>query len=162
MSAIALFIQVPVSAIAGLREAAVPRRKWYGAPKDTYWEYLREHGHRTAEFGWSGYVYNALLPYLEEKHPIILEKSEYNELAEFLAKARRVSHAILTPAMKAAYLSRLDPNLFPEQEMLDYHNEFTGRPEGEEYVKAMKDGIIAIQQSLSHLKDGFITLFIIG
>jgi len=164
MSAIALFIQLPVSAIEGLRAAAVPKRKWYGAPKDTYWQYLREQGRETAKFEWSGYVYNSLLPYLEEKHQIVIEKSEseYDELAECLAKCRQVSHAILTPAMKQNYLDRLKPELFPAQEMLDYHNEFTGRPEGPEYVKAMQDGIAALHESLSRLEDGYITLFIIG
>jgi hypothetical protein len=163
MSAIASFVQIPVSAIDGLREAAVPKKRWIGAPKDRYWEFLRVHGRETAEYRWSGYVYNTLLLYLEETHGINVTKSEYDELAEFLTKARHVSHAVLTPALRDAYVNRLDPELFPAEEMIAYHDEFTGRDEGNEYlIQAMKDGIVALRQSLSQLEDGYITLFIIG
>jgi hypothetical protein len=164
MSAIALFIQVPVPAIPGLRDAAVPRRTWYGASKDIYWQYLREHGRQTAKFDWSGYVFNTVLRYLDQMHGIVLEKpdSGYDELAKYLYQYRRVSHDILTPAMKQKYLDRLDPKLYPEQELMDFHNAFTGRPEGPEYVKLMQDAIVALHESLSQLEEGFITLLIIG
>ena len=165
MSAIALFIQIPVSAIEGLRKAAVPTRTWYGKPQDHYWEYLRQHGRETVEFHWSGYVFNSLLVYLEEKHGILLESekgSEYHELAEFLWKARGSSFAVLTPAQRDAYAERLDPALFPDEELIAFDNEFNGRDDGAEALEAMKAGIDALRKALNQLEDGYITLFIIG
>lgn len=161
MSAIALFIKIPVSAIAGLREAAVVKKRILGPPRDTYWQYLREHGTDAANFRWNGYAFNPLLVYLEEERQIDLGKSAYDELAGFLTKARRCSHAILTPAHRQAYLARLDPGLFSEEELRRYADEFTGSP-NPEAGKAMLDGIAALQQSLSDLEGGFIVLFIIG
>jgi hypothetical protein len=45
-------------------------------------------------------------------------KSEYDELAANLAKARRTTHFIFTPAHKSAFSSRLDPKLFSESPLL--------------------------------------------
>jgi hypothetical protein len=56
MSAIASFVLVPKSALAELRDAAVPKSNWLGKPKDTYLAVLRGAGRETARYGWSGYV----------------------------------------------------------------------------------------------------------
>lgn len=161
MSAIALFIKVPVFAIDGLREAAIVKKRMFAPAKDTYWQYLREYGSDAAHYNWSGYAFNPLLIYLEEKRKIDLNQSEYNELAEFLSKARRCSHAVLTRAHRQAYLTRLAPAQYSEEELRRYADEFTGRPDPEA-GKALLDGVAALHQSLRQLEEGFIVLFIIG
>ena len=88
MSAIASFTKLPKSALDRVREAAVPKKRFFGAPRDMYEEYLRRHGREVAEYRWSGFVFATLLPYLQEKHQIDLMKSDYNELGTFLTKAR--------------------------------------------------------------------------
>jgi hypothetical protein len=162
MSAIAMFFQLPLGAIEGLRSAAAPKKSWLGKPKDTFWDYLRQHGREVVEYHWSGYVYNSLLVYLEEKHGIYVMKSEYDELADFLHKSRGTSFMILTPALRDAYASRLDPSLFADAELIAYENDFNQTSDGVDLLPAMKDGIDALRKALIKLDDQSITLFIIG
>jgi hypothetical protein len=65
MSAIADFIKVPKSALTGLRKAAVPKKRQFGAAMDTCHDYLRDHGPEIANYKWSGFVLGTLLPYLQ-------------------------------------------------------------------------------------------------
>src|SRR5262249_44684957 len=105
MSAIASFIKLPKSALAGLRIAAASGAEY---------EYLSAKGREVVEYGWSGYVLGNVLDYLDEKHQIDLTKSEYNELAQFLTNSTGASHIILTSNQRAAFGDRLDPELFSE------------------------------------------------
>jgi hypothetical protein len=57
-------------------------------------------------------------PPTQKRARIDLMKSEYDELAANLAKARRTTHFIFTPAHKSAFSSRLDPKLFSESPLL--------------------------------------------
>src|ERR1700690_1804793 len=108
MSAIASYIRIPKTAIEGLRLAAVPpKKKLFGTARDTYWDYLRQNGKEVAEYLWSGWVFGPLLEYLKEREQIDLDHSAYDELAEFLTKARGASHCILTDEHRKAYLTKL-------------------------------------------------------
>jgi len=161
MSAIASFIQIPKTAIEGLRLAAAPpKKKLFGSSRDNYWDYLRENGKEVAEFRWSGWVYNPLLVYLQEREEIDLEHSAYDELAEFLTKARGVSHLILTDEHKKAYLTKLEAQ-FSEDTLRDYYNEFNAAHE-DEVGKPMLDGIRCLSECLSGLDENFIVVVIIG
>ena len=152
MSAIASFIKLPKSALDGLRKAAVPKKRFLGAPKDTYYEYLRKQGREVAEYRWSGFVLVTLLPYLQQKHKIDLMKSEYAELATFLTNARRATH----------FISRqLDPGLFSEDEMRQYFNEFNATNE-QEIGRAMLDGVAVFRESLGSLDHHTVVIFIVG
>jgi hypothetical protein len=55
MSAIAWFKPMPVSALDGLRIAAVPKKQFFGPPKNRYGEYLRKFGKEIVEYRLSGY-----------------------------------------------------------------------------------------------------------
>jgi hypothetical protein len=56
MSAIARFIKMPLSAIDGLRKAAIPQKRLFRGTIDLYNDYLRQHGQEVAQYRWSGYV----------------------------------------------------------------------------------------------------------
>ena len=88
MSAIAQFIKLLKTALEGLNRVAIPKKPLFGPPRDTYHDYLGQHGEEVADYQWSGYVLATLLPYLEEQHQIDLMKSEYEPLAETLTAAR--------------------------------------------------------------------------
>lgn len=158
MSAIASFIKLPKSALDGLRKAAVPQKRLFGAPKDTYYEYLRKNGREVTEYRWSGFVLGTLLPYLQQKHKIDLMKSEYAELGTFLTKTRRATHFILTSAQKTKFAKQLDSGLFSEEEMRQYFNEFNATNE-QEIGRAMLDGIAAFRESLDSIDDHFVIVF---
>src|SRR5262245_13418536 len=84
MSAVALFYQLPKSAIDGLREVAVPKKQWLGGPKDEFWEYLKQHGREVANYPGSGYVLGDVMDWLQQEYRIELERSRYEELCNFV------------------------------------------------------------------------------
>jgi hypothetical protein len=120
MSAIASFIKVSKSGLDGLRNAA---------GNGTDCDYLIANGHDVAEYRWSGYVLGTLLPYLQEKHQIDMMKSEYDELAAYLTNTTGTTHFIFTPSQRTAFLKRLEPKSFSEEEMCQYFNEFNATNE---------------------------------
>jgi hypothetical protein len=150
MSAIASFIKVPISALEGLRNAAAS-----GADYD----YLTVNGREVAEYRWSGYVLATLLPYLQEKHQIDLMKSEYDELAAFLTNTTDATHFIFTPGQRTAFLNRLEPKSFSEDEMRQYFNEFNATNE-QEIGRAMLDDVSALHESLGRIEDSSVVVFI--
>jgi|SRR5689334_3081745 len=160
MSAIASFIKLPKTALEGLREAAVPKKRLFGAPRDTYQEYLRRHGREIVAYEWSGYVLATLLTCLQKHHQIDLMHSEYDVLSTFLAKSRGTTCFIFTSAHRRTCLAKLDEP-FSEEKMRDYYNEFNSTTE-EGAGKPMLDGVRAFRQSLNHLDDSSVILFSIG
>ncbi len=159
MSAIASFIKLPKTALDGLRDAAIPKKRLFGSPHDTYHDYLRQHGQEVADYKWSGYVLATLLVCLQEQQ-IDLMHSEYDRLSTFLTKSRGTTHFIFTDAHKRAYLPKLDGE-FSEQSLCDYYNEFHGSAETEA-GKPMLDGVYAFRQSVSTLDEGSVVVFGIG
>jgi hypothetical protein len=160
MSAIASFVKMPKTALNGLREATIPKKRFFGAPRDTYPDYLRQHGVEVAEYDWSGYILATLLVYLEKKHQINLMRSDHDELSKFLSKTRAATVFIFTDAHKNAYLEKLGAE-FSEQELCDYYNEFNESAETEA-GKPMLDGIHAFKNCLSALDEGSVIVFCIG
>jgi hypothetical protein len=149
MSAIVSFTKLPQSALGGLRKAAAT---------GTAYDYLRVNGREVTEYRWSGYVLATLLPYLQEKHQLDLMTSEYDELATLLTNGTGATHFIFTPAQSAAFLNRLEPGLFSEEEMRQYFNEFNATNE-QEIGQALLDGVGAIQESLKQLEDSSVVVF---
>jgi len=160
VSAIASFILVPKSRLEGLRQAAVPKKRWLGKPRDVYCDYLKQHGREVAAYRWSGYVFATLLPFFQDQQVDLMD-SEFNELATQLTEARGATHFILTDGHKRAHLGRLTPDCFPEDQLRDYYNEFNGADEPES-GKPMLDGIRAIVQALRSVDEGFVVVCIIG
>jgi hypothetical protein len=160
MSAIASFIKLPKTALDGLRDAAIPKKRLFGSPHDTYHDYLRQHGQEVADYKWSGYVLATLLVCLQEQHQIDLMHSEYDQLSTFLTKSRGNTHFIFTDSHKQAYLPKLDGG-FSEQSLCDYYNKFNGSAETEA-GKPMLDGVCAFRQSVSTLDEGSVVVFGIG
>jgi hypothetical protein len=160
MSAIASFIKLPKTSLDGLREAAVPKKRLFGGQRDTYPDYLRQHGQQVADYKWSGYVLATLLVFLQKRHQIDLMKSEFDELSTFLSKSRGATCLIFTDAHKRACLPKLGGE-FSEQALRDYYNDFNGSAEPDA-GKPMLDGVRAFRQSVSTLDEGSVVVFTIG
>jgi len=160
MSAIASFIKLPKTALAGLRDVAVPKRRIFGGPRDDYPNYLRNHGLPTARYEWAGSILGTLLPYLGGQQ-IVLMSSEHDELAEYLTKSRQATRFILTDSHRQAFLERLKPESFSKQELGDYYNEFNETHEPEA-GGPMLDGIRALHTSLSAVDKDSVILLSIG
>lgn len=159
MSAIASFILMPRSAIDGLRDAATPKKRWFGKPKDMYYDFLAQHGRAVAQYEWSGYILATLLPYLQEQH-IDLMHSDFDELSTYLTQKRGATHFIFTDAHKKAFLTKLGGQ-FSEDALRDYYNEFNETQEPTA-GKPMLDGIRAMRQSVIAMDGDSVIVFSIG
>ena len=160
MSAFASFIKLPTSALDGLREAAVPKKRFFGTPRDTFRDYLSGQGTEVAEYPWSGYVFATLLPYLQELNQIDLMRSEHDALSKYLSETRGTTVFIFTHAHRAAYADKLGME-FSELSLRDYYNKFNATSEPDA-GKPMLDGIRAIRQSLSAVDESSVIIFVIG
>jgi len=159
MSAIASFILVPTSALPGIRESVVPKKKFFGGVKDTFHDVLKQNGRAAACYERSGYVLATLLPFLEE-HGIDLMKSEHGELARYISEKRQTTCFILTSAEKK-FMPQLLPEMFSEAVLRDYFNEFNGSNESD-IGKAMLYGIQALGESLQSVDENSVVILIIG
>lgn len=161
MSAIAVSFLVPKPALEGLRQVAVPKTSWFSAPKDTYWDYLKENGRPIADYPWSGYVLGTVLDWLEEKHKIDLMTSSEDELSNFLNTARGATHYVLPVEHRTSYLDRLDPSAFSAEEFRRYYNEFHGTDEPD-LGTSMEDGIGVLRDALTSVDENSLVLLIIA
>ncbi len=161
MSAIAVSFLVPRAALDGLRQAAVPKRSWFNAPKDAYWGYLRANGRPIADYPWSGYVLATVLEWLQEKHGIDLMTSSEDELANALNTARGATHFVLPVEHRVAYLDRLDAAAFSAEEFRSYYNAFHETDE-EDLGTSMEDGIGLLKRLLTAVDEDTLALLIIA
>lgn len=157
MSAVAGFTLMPVAALPGLAEAAVPKKSLFGKPKDLFPAYLAEHGREVAEYPWSGYALATVLVYLEE-NGVNLMVGEYDELATRLCEARSTTCFVFTPAHRQTFLDRLDPDGFSGDALRDYYNEFNAVDEPDS-GRLMLDGIRSLAQCLGAIEDGSVVVF---
>ena len=161
MSAIAVSFLVPRTALDGLRRAAVPKKSWFRAPKDIYWDYVRANGRPIADYPWSGDVLGSVLVWLQQKYGIDLMTSSEDELANVLNKARGATHFVLPVEHRTAHLERLDPSAFSAEEFRSYYNEFHETDE-KDLGSSMQDGIAVLRQLLSAVDENSLALLIIA
>jgi len=161
MSAIAGFVRLPIDALPGLRKAAVPTKPLFGAPKDTYWDFLKSKGSPAAQYDWSGYVIATVLCCLQEAHQIDLMTSSQDELANFLCEKRRATHFILTNDQRESFLERTNPSHFDLDELRDFYNAFEEADEPEA-GPPMMDGVRAIHEALSRIDQRSVVLLYIA
>ena len=161
MSAIASFILLPKASLDGLRAAAKPQKRLFRAPKDTYWDYLREAGREAAGYQWSGYVLATLLAWLADERHVDLQSSEHDELSRYLSGERGSSHLIFSKEQRDKYLAQLDPSAASIEQLRDYYNKFNEVNEPDAGLPMM-DGLRALQQAPSAIDDASVVLLIIG
>jgi hypothetical protein len=158
VSATANFIKLPKSAIEGLKAIATAKISGTSGNADGYYRYLRQHGREVSDYRWSGLVLATLLGYLQQKKGIDLMKSEYDQIATDLTKARDATHFIFTESHKLRFLNEVNPQLFSEVEMHDFFNEFNETSDQQIGI-AMLDGVIALQVALGALDDESVMVF---
>jgi hypothetical protein len=162
MSAIASFMLLPRAALEGLRRAAVPKKRlFFGPTQDTYWDFLEKNGKEVGDYRWSGYVLATLLCCLEQDHQINLLKSPYDDLGDFLSKARGNSHVIFCNEHKNVYLEKFDQAQFSVEKLRDYYSNFN-EVDAPDAGLPMLDGVHSIQRSLAQLDETSVVILIIA
>ena len=89
-------------------------------------------------------------------------KSAYDELAAFLTNTNGARHTSPSlPVNAPRCLNRLGSRPFSEEEMRQYFNEFNATNE-QEIGWAMLDGVSVLHESLGHIEDSSVVVFIIS
>jgi hypothetical protein len=161
MSAIASFLRVRESDLQGLREAAIPVKRLFRAPRDGFWEYLRARAEPVLEFGGSGHIFGTLFSFLDEKRGIDFMKSRHADLATFLSTTRGSTCFFLTVDHRDRHRDALEPKSFDGADLRAYYNDFneTDEPAAEE---AMFDGIKALRAALDAVHKDSVVFLNIG
>lgn len=125
-------------------------------------EFVSSNGTTAANYEWSGYVLEVLLPYLEEnRHIDLMKGGGFDEISARLSAARQATYFILTKSHRDRYLDQLDPMLFSQDELREYYNEFTETDEPDIGL-AMHEGIQCIHRSLLVIDEDNVVLLSIG
>ena len=161
MSMIASFYRLPISAVDGLREAFLPKKRWFGRPRHTYGEYLRQRGREVVEYPWQGFVLATLLVYLQEERGIDLLGSEYRTLTDDLSMQANATVIILTQGHRQACLTKLEQESFSEDQLRDYYNAFN-EVSWPDSGKPMLDGVRAFREALEQVDEDAVIFLVIG
>lgn len=155
MSAIVDFRIIETSKLNELRENAeikIEKRLFSKKVIDNYWDFLNANTTKLKDFDWSGYTFNNLLIFLEEKKGVDLLKGKYDDIANEIVEKRQNGTFILTFEHSQKYLDKLNPENYSKKELIDFNKNFSDEDDPE-LAKAEMEGIKALQDSLSLLKD---------
>ena len=104
MSAIASFYVVPAERLTEIVTAATPAPGgWFRASRDSFGDVLRGSGRELETFAWSGWVFNTLELYLEDRHGLSYANFGDAVTSGQLSRARGSDWLVL-PAVSAGKL----------------------------------------------------------
>jgi hypothetical protein len=119
---------------------------------DNYWDFLDTHTTKLKDFPWSGYVFNNLFVFLDEKKGVNLLDGQYDDVANDIVEKRQTATFILTMEHRQQYLDKLNPENYSEKELIDFNKDFS-EEDDPELAKAQREGIRALRDSLLLLTD---------
>src|SRR5262245_9458509 len=109
MSAIASFYVVPAERLTEIVTAATPApRGWFRASRDSFWDVLRGSGRELEQFAWSGWVFNTLELYLEDRHGLSCANFGDAVTSGQLSRARGSDWLVLPAVSAGELLTALD------------------------------------------------------
>jgi hypothetical protein len=109
MSAIASFYVVPGDRLTEIIVAATPTPgSWFRSPRDTFREVLRDAGRELESFAWSGWVFNTLDLYLENRHGFMYTNFGEAAASRQLSKARGSDWLVIPASSAVELLAALD------------------------------------------------------
>jgi len=108
MSAMASFYVVPREYLTDIVAAATPtRRGWCRSVRDTFPDVLRRAGRKLETFAWSGWVFNTLDLYLENRHGFMYASFGDAVTSQQLSKERGSDWLVLSASSAAQLLAAL-------------------------------------------------------
>jgi hypothetical protein len=159
VSAIAECCVVPRAALGKIRDSAIPKKRLMGRPRDVFFDVLRSSSTRRFEYGWSGFVFATLLPFLDEEGVNLMTSTE-DDLAGFLSEKRDATFFIVTEEHRR-FLNALDPSLYDESILQAYYEAFT-ETQADGLGRAMLDGIEMLRESVSLTDADSVGILFIG
>ena len=168
MSAVASTYLIPTAIIPELKKMAgvTPKVKksFFGGAKevkDPFWDWFYSSTTKVSEFGQSGFIFNTIIAYLEEKKGIDLFTLELSEVSDFLTEKRPYLMILMTSSDAAKLADKLDPNDFSTDEMAGYYKELN--EEDSPYPpESFAEAIGMLQESLKQVEDNHALVFHMG
>lgn len=155
MSVIADFRLVQISKLNELlsnAEIKIEKKLFSKKVIDNYWNYLDSNSKKLADFNESGYIFANLLIFLEARRGIDLLKGKYDDIANSIVEKRQNSTFIFTYEHTQAYASKLNPDHFTLNELIEFNKEFSEESDPQ-LAEAEIEGIKALRNHLELLTD---------
>ena len=164
MSAIASFYLVPDSRLPEVVAVATPApRRWLRPVRDTFWEVLRGNGRELERFtAGSGWVFNTLDLYLEDRHGFMYGKFGDGATSDLLSKARE-SYWLALPSTAASQLlvalNRVDISL---SDLVAFITSEHGSEQAAEEAAAVQAALTTLKGWLAQVPAGTTGLLSVG
>jgi hypothetical protein len=164
LSAIASFYLVPNSRLADVLAAATPvRRGWFRSPRDTFREILGNSSRELDPFtAGSGWVFNTLDLYLEDRHGFMYGAFGDAEISDPLSKARGSYWLALPPAAASRLLAALQPIDLDLADLIAFITSEHGPDSASEEAAAARTAMTTLKGWLAQVSPGVTGLLSVG
>jgi len=164
VSAIASFYLVPDPRLPDVLAAAAPAPGgWFRAPRDTFWDVLRAAGRELETFtAGSGWVFNTLDLYLEDRHGFMAETFGDAAIGGPLSKARGSYWLVLPPAAAAQLLGALERIDLDLPDLVAFITSEHGPEHAAEEAAATRAALAALKAWLAQVSPGVTGLLSVG
>jgi hypothetical protein len=163
MSAIAAFYVVPGDRLTEIMVAATPSPgSWFRSPRDTFPEVLREAGRELETFAWSGWVFNSLDLYLENRHGFMYSNFGNAAASRQLSKARGSDWLVIPASSAVELLAALNHIKCETADVTAFVASEHGPDSAAEEAAAVQAAMTTLKAWLAHLSPGSVGLLSIG
>jgi hypothetical protein len=163
MSAIASFYVVPAERLTDIVAAATPAaRGWFRPARDMFREVLLGSGRELETFAWSGWVFNTLDLYLENRRGLMYVNFGDAATSRRLSKARASEWLVLSAASAAELLAALDGVECEADDVRAFVASEHGPDGAAEEVVAVQAALTTLKTWLAQVSPGSIGLLSIG
>jgi hypothetical protein len=160
LDSIATTTAIPASTLDAIRAAAVRRKGILPGEKDEFPLALARHGHALELFEHPGQLLGTVVAYLAERRGVDLRRSRHGESAAAISTARGSTFLILDEEHVALGGKLSDAGVTAE-ELVAFHDAFTGTRGGREVAEEMREGIRFLRRALESVSPGAVVLLAI-
>ncbi len=163
MSAIAKFYVVSSNRLTDIIDAAKPvSGGWFRAARDNFSSVLKDAARELEAFAWSGWVFNTLDLYLEDRHGLSYPEFGDAAMSRQLSKARGSDWLVMPAASAARLLAALETIDCEANDVTAFVATERGSDLAEEEVAGVGAAFAALKSWLAEIAPGSVGLLSIG
>ena len=163
MSAIASFYVVPDERLTDIIAAATPvPGGWFRPARDEFWDVLRSSGRELDTFAWSGWVFNTLDLYLENRHGFMYANFGDAPTSRQLSQARGSDLLVLPLAAAVELPAALNGVECEAGDVMAFVASEHGRDGPEEEAMAIQAALTTLKAWLAEVSLGSVGLLSVG
>jgi hypothetical protein len=163
MSAIASFYVVPGDRLTEIMVVAAPSPGgWFRSPRDTFPEVLRKACRELETFAWSGWLFNTLDLYLENRHGFMYSNFGDAAASRQLSKARGSDWLVIPASSAVELLAALERIDCEAGDVMAFVASEHGPDSAAEEAAAVQAALTTLKAWLAHLSPESVGLLSIG